>query len=346
MIRSDIVNWRLIVLSGLLSYFPACAHTDRTDGASQTVTSSIVDPPERLGAPVVLIAMPTSPSFVEVRKSLVSEVQRSFTVRTLAVGPQTQVADIASAVETAKPVCVVLMNNTTINLYRQYQEASPSTPRPPAVLLMASFIEEVQTQIRRSTGIAYEVPGVTAFVHLRSVINTPINRVGVIYRPVFSRFVDLQKSLAAKEKVDLIAVSVPNNVTSAGVRDALRDLSQRSKVDAVWMLNDNTIVRDAEFVDDAWRTELNERRIPLIVGVANLVDPKFPLGALAVVPDLEALGLQAANLLYDLSENDWKTSSHPVELPLSSKTVVDIKLIQANFGLRPNALKHIDRALE
>jgi hypothetical protein len=35
-----------------------------------------------------------------------------------------------------------------------------------------------------------------------------------------------------------------------------------------------------------------------------------------------------------------------VELPLSVKTVVDIKLVRANFGLRPDALKHIDRALE
>jgi hypothetical protein len=35
-----------------------------------------------------------------------------------------------------------------------------------------------------------------------------------------------------------------------------------------------------------------------------------------------------------------------VELPLSAKTVVDINLVRANFGLQPDALKHTDKALE
>jgi putative ABC transport system substrate-binding protein len=158
--------------------------------------------------------------------------------------------------------------------------------------------------------------------------------------------VERQKLLAAKEHVDLISVSVPDDVTAAGLREALHNLATSSKVDAVWMLNDNGLVRDAAFVDDTWRAELSESKLPLIVGVPNLVEPSFPLGTLAVVPDHEALGLQAANLLFDLADNDWRVESHPVELPLSVKTVVDIKLVRANFGLRPDALKHIDKPLE
>jgi putative ABC transport system substrate-binding protein len=178
------------------------------------------------------------------------------------------------------------------------------------------------------------------------VINARVNRVGVVYRPAFQKFVDRQKALAAKERVTLVPVSVPNDVTAAGLREALHKLSHGGKVDAVWMLNDNGLVRDEEFIDEAWRAELSDAKLPLIVGVPNLVDPNSPLGALAVVPDHEALGLQAANLLFDLSDNNWRVEKHPVELPLSVKTVVDIKLVRANFGLRPDALKHVDRALE
>jgi len=127
---------------------------------------------------------------------------------------------------------------------------------------------------------------------------------------------------------------------------ALHDLAQRSKVDAIWMLNDNALVRSPDFVDDAWRAELTDAKVPLIVGVPNLVEPGSPLATLAVVPDHEALGLQAANLLFELSENDWQVERFPVELPLSVRTVVDLKLVRANFGLRPEALKHIDHALE
>lgn len=330
----------------LLLLIAGCATSGNEQGAPASGLPAIVDPPARSGVPSLLVAMPNSPNFVEVRKSLVSEVQKSFNIHTLAVAPETTVADLASAIRTVGPVCVVLMNNATMNLYREYQTANPTVAMPPAVLLMASFVEEVQSRLRRTTGIAYEVPGVTAFVQLRSVINAPINRVGVIYRPPFRKFVERQKSLAAKESVELVALSVPNDVTADGLREALHRLTKKSKVDAVWMLNDNALVRDEEYVDDAWRTALNDAKLPLIVGVPNLVEPSSPLGTLAVVPDYEALGLQAANLLFDLSENDWRVETHPVELPLSVKTVVDVRLVRANFGLRPDALKHIDKALE
>ena len=340
-------NWRMAALSTTLLLFVApCATTGNQSGAPTPGLPPIVDPPARSGAPALLIAMPNSPNFVAVRKSLVSEVHKSFNIHTLAVAPETTVADLASVIRAVGPVCVVLMNNATMNLYRQYQSANPTGPMPPAVLLMASFIEEVQARLRRTTGIAYEVPGVTAFVHLRSVVNAPINRVGVIYRPAFRKFVERQQILAARELVELIPISVANDVTADGLREALHDLARNRRVDAVWMLNDNGLVRDADFLDEAWRTELSDAKLPLIVGVSNLVEPSSPLGALAVVPDHEALGLQAANLLFDLLDNGWQVGSHPVELPLSVKTVVDVKLVRANFGLRPDALKHIDRALE
>jgi putative ABC transport system substrate-binding protein len=330
----------------LLLLLAGCATAGNEFGAPAQGLPPIADPPVRSDVPTLLIAMPNSPNFVEVRKSLVWEVQKSFNIHTLVVGPETTAADLGSAIQTVAPVCLVLMNNATMNLYHQYQTANPTAPMPPAVLLMASFVEEAQARLRRATGIVYEVPGVTAFVNFRSVISAPINRVGVIYRPAFQKFVEHQTALAAKERVDLISVSVPNDVTAAGLREALHNLAHSGKVDAVWMLNDNGLVRNAEFVDGAWRTELRDARLPLIVGVANLVEPSFPLGILAVVPDHEALGLQAANLLFELADTNWQVESHPVELPISVKTVVDIRQVRTNFGLRPDALKHVDKALE
>jgi ABC-type uncharacterized transport system substrate-binding protein len=347
MTGGKIMTWRLTTLLALLLCVADCATTG-SDQSERVQAPAIVDPPAQSGVPTLLIAMPTSINFAEVRKSLVSEVQKNFNVYTLAVGPGTKVEDLATAIQTAKPVCVVLMNNATMSLYRDYQTTHPATP--PAVLLMASFVEDVQIHLKRATGIAYEVPGVIAFVNLRSVIGAPVNRVGVIYRPAFRKFVERQKLLAAKEHVEIVAVSVPNDMTSDGLRDALHGLADTGraggKVDAIWMLNDNGLVRDEEFVDDTWRSELSDAKLPLIVGVANLVNPNSSLGTLAVVPDHEALGLQAANLIFDLSENDWQVASHPVELPLSVKTIVDVKQVRENFGLRPDALKHIDRALE
>jgi ABC-type uncharacterized transport system substrate-binding protein len=180
---------------------------------------------------------------------------------------------------------------------------------------------------------------------LRMVLSTPVNRVGVIYRPAFSRFVERQKALAARESVELVPMAVPADVSPDQLRGALGKLAQPGKIDALWILNDNGLIRDSDFIAQTWRRVLRDVSIPVVVGVPNLVDPSEAFGTLAVVPDDEALGLQAANLILDMAENGWNVSAHPIELPLSVKTVVDIKQVRERFGLRQGALQRIDQAL-
>ena len=57
-------------------------------------------------------------------------------------------------------------------------------------------------------------------------------------------------------------------------------------------------------------------------------------------------GLQTANLIFDLAEPGWRAEDHGVELPLSVKTLADVKQLRDKFGLKDDALQHIDRALE
>ncbi len=324
----------------------SCAALGGRPSAPLDGETVIADPKIRAGAPAIFIAMPNSPTFLEVRKSLVSEVRRTFNVETFVITAATTADALGAAVERANPACLVLMNNATMRLLGTYERAQPDRTPPPTVLLMASLIEEVQTSLKRATGIAYEVPGVTAFVNLRTIIRAPVRRVGVIYRPALHKFVERQTKPAGVEHIEIVPIAVPSDVTAEGLRDALDTLIHDRHVDAVWMLNDSALVRDSQFRDDAWRAELNEANVPLIVGVANLVNPASPLGTLAVVPDHEALGLQAASLIFELADDGWRVEAHPTELPLSVKTVVDIKMVREKFGLRPDALKHIDEALE
>jgi putative ABC transport system substrate-binding protein len=335
-----------IALAHLSASLAGCASVNGRATAPTETAAPIVDPAPRAGAAKIFIAMPNSANFVEVRKSLVSELRRTFDIETFVVTPHTTDGALGAAIERANPACVVLMNNTTIGLASRYAALHPeSTPRP-TVLLMASLVDEAGASLKRATGISYEVPGVIAFVNLRSVVRTPVRRVGVVVRPSLRKFVERQKGPAATEKIDIVAIPVPNDVTAEGLRDALDTLIKDRHVDALWMLNDNALVRDAQYRDDAWRAELHEREVPLIVGAANLVNPASPLGTMAVVPDHDALGLQAANLIFEMADDGWRVDAHPVELPLSVKTIVDVKAAREHFGLRDDALKHIDRAEE
>jgi len=42
--------------------------------------------------------------------------------------------------------------------------------------------------------------------------------------------------------------------------------------------------------------------------------------------------------LIDLADNDWDVKGRAIELPLSVKTVVDIRQIRDRFGLKADAL--------
>jgi putative ABC transport system substrate-binding protein len=197
-----------------------------------------------------------------------------------------------------------------------------------------------------ATGIAYEVPGVAALVDLRSVIKAPVRRVGVIYRPSFRQFIIRQRELAEKEQIELVTLEVGEGVYADRLRSSLHVLLVGQHVDALWMINDNELIKSSEYLDQTWRAELRHVRVPVVVGVPNLVNPRSPLGTFAVVPDYGGLGLQAANLIFDLRENGWRADQHPVELPISINTLADVRQVREHFGLKDDALQHIDHPLE
>lgn len=309
-------------------------------------SSTIVDPPARQGSPLLFLAMPMAPAFQETRKGLVAEVADSYNVKTFVVTPKTSASEFRSALESAAPACIVLMNNSTARLYRDYQREHPDRTFPPAVLVMTSFLEDIRREIRRATGIAYEVPGVTAFVSLRALIQAPVTRVGVVHSPYARAFVRRQQALASKERIDLISIELGGEAPSGrDVQGALDALKRYHQIDVLWVLNDNRLLRDGRFLREAWLPAVRSLEIPVVVGAAPLVNPSSPFGTFAVLPDHTALGVQAANLIFDLADNGWRAEDRPVELPLSTVKMLDVRAGK-QFGLRPGALNLVDRPLE
>jgi hypothetical protein len=329
----------------LLLLVGACASGALPAENPHPQAAPLVDPPRRPGKSLVLLAMPDSASFRTVRRALVDEIKKDFDVTTQIVDAHTSIEDFRSRIDAAAPACLVLMDNPTVKLYRAYQKAHQGPP-PPALVVMSSFLEELRGDLPNASGVAYEVPGVTAFVNLRSVIERPVNRVGVLHRPSFKRFVERQRALAAKEQITLVPVEVPSDPSAADVRNALASLQRSGQVDALWVLNDNGLLKDAQFLDSAWRPELAALGVPVVVGVPTLVSAEARFGTFAVLPDLEAMGVQAANVLFEISESGWRAGEHPVELPVSTLTVVNMRQVKERFGLREGAARRIDKVIE
>ena len=307
---------------------------------------AIVDPPRRQGSPLLFLAMPMGPAFQETRKGLIAEVAGSYDVKTFIVTPDTSLGDFSAALDAATPACVVLMNNKTARLYRDYQRKRTGRAFAPAVVVMTSFLEDIQRELERATGIAYEVPGVTAFVSFRALIKAPVTRVGVLHSPYAKAFVHRQRLLATKERIELISIELGGDApTGRDIHGALYALKRYHQIDVLWVLNDNRLLRDARFLREAWLPAVRSLGVPVVVGAAPLVNPSSPFGTFAVLPDHSALGVQAANLIFDLAEDEWRIENHPVELPLSTVKVLDVPSAKP-FRLRSGALNQVDRPLE
>jgi ABC-type sugar transport system substrate-binding protein len=337
---------RRMALGCLLLVLVGCgAGAVRAPAGATSVQAPLVDPARRPGKPLILVAMPDSAAFRAVRKSFVEEIKGDFDVVTAVVDARSTSASLAAQIDGQHPSCVVLMDNPTVRLFRSYQKDRQGPPLP-ALVVMASFLEEVRGELANATGVTYEVPGVSAFVNLRSVIQRPVNRVGVVHRPSFRGFIERQTGLAAREQITVVAAEVPADASVAEVRRALRSLRQSGNIDALWVLNDNALLRDAQFLEQAWRPEIALMGVPVVVGVSTLVSDEARFGTFAVLPDLEALGVQAANVLFEISDSGWKARAHPVELPVSTVNVVNMRQVRNQFGLREGATRRIDKGIE
>jgi len=321
-----------------------CARGPAARDVAAPVGASFEDVPTRPGVPGVLVVLPSSVHTREVWHSLRDELQATFDVVTRPVSSDTTAADLMREVHAVRPRCVVLIGNQAMNLYAQYQKQERG-PYPPAVVLMASFFEQQRSRLQNTTGIAYEIPGITTFVKLRSFVYRPVQRVGVIHRPLFAGYVKEQRGLAAVEKVELVGYEVGDDPGPYQIRRALDHLSRREKVDAIWVLNDNVLLQP-ELIAKGWLKMLHQNPIPVVVGVGSLVDARLHFGSFAMLPDHSALGLQAANLVFKLSQEGWKAGATPVELPLSVQSVIDLPWARQRLQFREDALDRIDRIVQ
>ncbi|HKY41017.1 MAG TPA: hypothetical protein VJN18_34015 [Polyangiaceae bacterium] len=288
--------------------------------------------------------MPEGEAFRSARGAILGELAKDYDVATFVISSATTAKEFGARVSQLSPSCLVLMDNSSVSLLRSLQRQGDRA-LPPAVVLMAAFLREIKGNLANLAGVVYEVPGITAFLQLRAIVAKPVNRVGVIHRPTFANFVERERALAQKEQFTLVPIQVPRDPSVDDIHQALDDL-RGLNVDAIWVLNDSGLIRDTAFFQAAWLESAPQLGVPIIVNVSSLIDPSLQFGTIGILPDHEALGTQAANLVLDLADADWKLDESAIELPTSTITIVDMSQVNSRFELAKDAQRRIDKALE
>lgn len=292
----------------------------------------------------VLVFRPSSKPFEQAHDSMINALEDGFNVEKVLVDGNTDVAVFDDAIRIKQPKMLVIMNNTTVRLYRRWQKTQPEgTQFPPSLIMMTLYGAQNIKGIQNALCLTYEVPGLIALNHMRNLVSQPVRRVGVVYSAELAPFFEYQKELSGVERIDLVGIPISREQARPGdIRRALRQLLNQEKVDAIWIFNDSVLLSQKN-LKRAWTPILVKCKKPILVGVRNLME----LGLLGVFPDHQGLGEQAASIIFDLHENEWKWTGNRIRNPIRViKTVNKARATPARIELRASALDEMDHIID
>ena len=295
----------------------------------------------------LLILSPEGPQFDQAIEGIRNELVDEFQIKLIPVAEiRTSYHQFDREMRRNPPDLVVLLDNRAIQIYRAYRATHGDKQTfPPAIASMAVLLEESIKGLPNTIGISYDVPAVTSLTNLRDLIGVPLQRIGVIHRTEFQDFVDRQKALCLEERLELVTYPLDkvDRSISRDLNKGLRHLIRKENIDALWILNDNTLLNQS-LVEDVWLTRLWRFKKPVVVGVPNIYHEK--LGNFAVYPDNYGIGIQVADLALDVKANQWRippsSQDNPVKDPVSIKKHLRLGFAKKHFQLKEDKLGEID----
>lgn len=328
-------HWVQRFLAAALVAVPALASCQRPTGTRAPVSFGVN--PTRANLPTVSLLVPPDERLVPLVTQLQLELESEVNVVVTPVSEGvTSPIEVGDTIARAGAKAVILVNNSAARLYRDWSRTQASPPA--SIILLASFAERLHATIANSTAIAYEVPAVTSLTGLRT-LGVKVDQAGVIYRSKFRDYVEDQRKLAGVEKIPFVVRELDDVPHVRDLKAAIVELS-RAGVDVLWLPNDNALLT-RQLVQEAWLPYLERFRLPVVVGVPSLVRADANFGTYAAIPDMEALAIQAADLLFEIMEDDWSVTGHGVTLPVSVKTYVAPQLGQ-RYGMQQTTLQNVD----
>lgn len=295
---------------------------------------------------VGLVLCAEGKEFTQVVIGLSSDLDDEIKLVEHTVTKNTSGNDIHSYIKNTNPKVVILIGNSAINAYTQYQKQSNGKQYPPAVALSALYVDKLVKEMHNTTGIRYEIPAVISLVNIRSLLNQRIKKVGVVYRAWMQDFFDENAAYVQSEEIELIGYKLPNRDDDIAdkLKDGLKWLLDK-KVDAFWIINDNTLLNRDAFMK-AWLPVLGKSDKPVIVGVKSLVASNLNFGSYAIVPDHYALGVQASSMILDIMDENWSLEGIDIQQPLSVKKIVNMKVMsKKDINVIKERLAEVDEVI-
>jgi hypothetical protein len=293
-----------------------------------------------------LVLRGNSEAFEQVVSGITGDLEGDLEFSEYIVGKGTSASDIDKLVVDNAPNIIVLIGNHSINAYTKYQKENAGKSFPPAVALAALYVDKLVKKLDNATGIRYEIPAVTSAVNLRSLLNKPLNRIGVIYRSWMKDFIKENAEYCKREGIELIGYEITGKSKKVykNIKKGVKKLNKKN-IDALWVVNDNGLLNKDALLK-GWIPSLKKSKIPVVVGVKSLIQTKFKFGSYAIVPDHYALGVQGASAIAEIMDEDWDLDGRDIEQPISVNKLVNLAIFGAkDIGYKTEKLAEIDEVI-
>lgn len=267
-------------------------------------------------------------------------------IHEMMIDANTSVADIERSISRVSPKLIILIGNRSIAKYTQYQAENKGRKKsfPPSLALSAIYLDKIIEQLTNATGIRNEIPIVTSIVNIRTLLKTPVQRVGVLYSEWMTNLIEINQVFCSLEKIDLVTVKLPNRVSYKQLRYHLRQLVEQD-IDALWVPNDNLLL-NARLIQNAWMPVLKKTKMPVIVGIEELTVTALNFGTFSVTPDFYALGIQGAQMISSIGEENWTIEEDGLVEPLSIEKLLNLKLsLRKEIRIDLEKLGQVDRII-
>ncbi|MFT5162949.1 MAG: hypothetical protein ACI9FJ_001530 [Alteromonadaceae bacterium] len=307
----------------------------------------LVMPMFSLAEDTALVLTAPGDAFKEVISGITGDLEEELNFEIYVISKGSKVSEVEQQISKHKPKIIILVENNAINLYAKYQKAHPKAEFPPSVAVAALFVDRFISKLKNATGIRYEIPAVTSIVNMRTVLQKPVKRVGVIHRKWMRGLIDDNNKYCLAEGIELVSIEIPNKDKKLDkkLKSGLKSLLNK-KIDALWVLNDNALL-NANMIRSAWLPVIGNAKLPVIVGIKPMLSTQLNFGSFAIVPDHYALGVQAASIIGEIMEEDWYIGEREIEQPVSVKKIVNISVLDnKKVQYKQNEMQNMDEVVQ
>ncbi|MFK5893335.1 MAG: hypothetical protein QM504_08965 [Pseudomonadota bacterium] len=294
----------------------------------------------------ILVLRASGEMFSQTYSGIKDDLGEDFKIIEKVIKPETGINNIKNYLDNIKPILIVLIGNNPVSLYTSYQKKHAQQTFPPSVVMSALYVDRLLKQMKNTQGIRHEVPAVTSIRNIRSLVKTPIKRVGVLYRKWMRDYIKLNSNYCQLEGIELIAIEISNTISVKSLSYHLRHLLNKN-IDALWVANDNALI-SSQLIQNVWLPNIKQFNKPVIVGVEGLTTTALDFGTFAVVPDQYALGIQGAGLIGDIiDEGIRQFAQNKIYEPISVKKMLNLNLMQRRrIAVNESKLENLDRLIE